>query len=648
LTPPKHTQAMRRLILLGLLILLLAPAAWAKTYDHPLIEQTFQLLPDGDAVVDDVRTFRFEGPFSWAELRLRVTGQYGRYDVQYLGVWDADTRQPLRMERSSQGDDRILRWYYQAEDTTRRFLLRYRIVGAVQRYGDVAQFYWKAIEDEHAPIRQVQIAVVPPGPSPAQFKVFVHSRAAPGDLAFANDYSRAVITQSGIPETSFVEVRAFLDPSLFLQAPVRTGQDLESLLADERNQSNGGNWFQWLLSLGFIAAGVLIVALVVGFVWVYLRYGKEWGVLYDVIYERDPPRPLPPAVVPAILTQGRVQNAELAKGFAATLLEAARLGYLEIQEVQDAGLLSTGLFKDTDLVYRLTKEGRALLDQHLSPHPTLSPTGRGKSGWLLPEPPPGGGRPDRKPNERELEPFEVEVLEAVFRRAGSGDTVTSDQVKSWGKKIVSSKSNFLRFVEAWGPRLRSWFERNFFPLDDPKSEQARIAFTVFAVIVMVVAFFIGFGGSLFVAGPVGAVLVAVAWKSLARRTPQAALEVKRWEAFRRFMTDFSAMKDAGPQLLPLWEHYLVYAMALGVADRLLQNLKLVAAELKQTVPSARWYSGPGGRGGPGMSLASLESLTRSFENFQNLSRALSSSTGTGGGFSGGGGGGGGGGGSRAG
>ncbi len=620
MTPPKHTQAMRRLILLGLLILLLAPAAWAKTYDHPLIEQTFQLLPDGDALVDDVRTFRFEGPFSWAELRLRVTGQYGRYDVQYLGVWDADTRQPLQMERSSQGDDRILRWYYQAEDTTRRFLLRYRIVGAVQRYGDVAQFYWKAIEDEHAPIRQVQIAVVPPGPSPGQFKVFVHSRAAPGELAFANDYSRAVVTQAGIPETSFVEVRAFLDPSLFLQTPVRTGQDLESLLADERNQSNGGNWFQWLLSLRFIAAGVLIVALVVGFVWVYLRYGKEWGVLYDAIYERDPPRPLPPAVVPAILTQNKVQNAELAKGFAATLLEAARLGYLEIQEVQDAGLLGTGLFKDTDLVYQLTKKGQDLLR---------------------------GGRPDRKPDERELEPFEVEVLEAVFRRAGSGDTVTSNQIESWGKKIVGSKSNFLRFVEAWGPRLRGWFERNFFQLDDPRSEQARIGFTVFAVIVMVVAFFVGFGVSLFVAGPVGAVLVAVAWKSLARRTPQAALEVKRWEAFRRFMTDFSAMKDAGPQLLPLWEHYLVYAMALGVADRLLQNLKLVAAELKQTVPSARWYSGPGGRGGPGMSLASLESLTRSFENFQNLSRALSSSTGTGGGFSGGGGGGGGGGGSRA-
>ena len=55
--------------------------------------------------------------------------------------------------------------------------------------------------------------------------------------------------------------------------------------------------------------------------------------------------------------------------------------------------------------------------------------------------------------------------------------------------------------------------------------------------------------------------------------------------------------------------------------------------------SPRWYRSPSmGRGLTGMSVGSLESLTRSFQNFQNLSRALSTSTRSGGGFSGGGGG----------
>jgi len=608
---------------LGLLAVLLAcGTAWAKSYDHPLIEQTFQLLSDGDALVDDLRTFRFEGSFSWAELRLRTTGRYGRYGVDYLGVWDADTGQPLRIERSGDGGERVLRWYYQAQDTTRRFLLRYRISGAVQRYGDVAQFYWKAIEDDHAPLRQVRVTIVPPHPSPSLFKVFVHSRAGPGTLQFAADYSRAAITQSGIPTTSFVEVRAFLDPARFPEAPVRTGQTLESLLADERQQSAPGLRIDRLVSLGFLVSGALMLGLILGFMWTYVRYGKEWHVLYDAPYEHDAPRALPPAVVPAILTQTRAQPSEMPKAFSATLLEAARLGYLQIEETQDQGVLGSGLFKDTDLIFRLTDKGRALLS---------------------------GKAPELKPGERALEPFEATVLQTVFRNAGQADAVTSDQIESWGKKIVGSKSNFLCFVETWGPQLRRWFEQTFFKLDDPASERARIVFIAVTIATLIVMFFADFGVSMIVGGPVGVVLIMLAWKTLARRTPDAALEVKRWDAFRRFMTDFSAMEDAGPNLLPLWERYLVYATALGVAEHLLRNLKLVAEKLGQTVPSASWYrtSGMPG-GGTGMSIGPLESMTRSFQNFQNLSRALSSSTSTGGGFRGAGGGGGGGGSSRAG
>lgn len=611
-----------RLLIVAAAVAVLAAPALAKSYDHPLIEQTFRLLPNGDADVTEIRTFRFEGSFSWAEITRSTRGQYGRYTLDYRGVWDADTRQALSYQVKGDGSNVTLRWSYAAADTTKRFLIRYRIGGAVQRYRDVAQFYWQAVEGDHAPLAAVRITVVPPNPSTALFKVFVHSKTSPGDIVIAPDFRQAVIAQSRIPESSFVEVRALLDPAIFPQAPEQSGGDYAGLLADERAQS------QRVLTVGrtvlaLISLGALLIAGLIGvYVWTYLRYGREPEVQYVAPYEHDAPRPLPPAVVPAILTQGKVENRELPKAFAATLLEAARLGYLEIEEVQDRGLLGTGLFKDADLVYRLTDKGRTLMD---------------------------GGTPELRSDERPLMPFELSVLDAVFKRAGSGSQVTSDQIEAWGKRITGSKSNFLRFIELWGPQLRGYFERTFFKLDDASSERAKTLFIGITIAVMVIVFFVGFGVSLFVAGPVGGVLIALAYKSLSRRTPEAALEVKRWEAFRRFMTDFSAMKDAGPTLLPLWEHYLVYAMALGVAEHLLHNLKLVAAELQQPVPAPRWYSSPSlSRGMAALPVGSLESLTRSFQNFQNLSRALSTSTSSGGGFSGGGGGGGGGGGSRAG
>jgi uncharacterized membrane protein len=614
---------MRLLVTTMFLVGLVCGPAWAKSYDHPLIEQTYRLLPNGDAEVEEIRTFRFDGSFTWATITRSTSGQYGSYSLEYAGVWDADANRPLRFQVERSGSDVTLRWFYSAENTTKRFLIRYRISNAIQRYQDVAQFYWQAVEGDHAPINRVHITLVPPQPSLSTFKVFIHGRARPGTLTIADDGSRAVIEQEDIPETSFVEVRAFLDPAIFVRAPVRSGQTYESLLKDEQTQLRGELRLQRFLTYGFVLAGLLIAGLIVGYIWTYLRYGKEWQVRYDAPYEREVPRPLPPAVLPAIMTQGRVQNSELSKGFAATLLDAARFGYLEIVEHQDEGLLGTGLLRDTDLIYRLTDKGVALLN---------------------------GDAPAHLVGERKLEPFEVAVLEVVFKKAGTGPVVSSDKIEEWGRRIVRSKSNYLRFIEVWGPQLRSWFERTYFKIDDPTSERAKIVFIVVTVVVLGLVFLVGFGVSMIVGLPVGIGLIGLSMKGLSRRTPDAALEVKRWEAFRRFMTDFSAMKEAGPQLLNLWEHYLVYATALGVAERLLENLKLVAAQLGRPASQPTWFRpvSASDRGMSAFSLDSLDNLGRSFNNLQSLARAVSRTGGSGGGFGGGGGGGGGGGSSRAG
>src|SRR5512134_1165336 len=233
---------LRRLLLSAAVVAALALPAAAKSYDHPLIEQTFRLLPNGDAAVEEIRSFDFEGDFLFAEIDRGLRGKYGRYGLEYEGVWDADTRQPLSHQVTRSGDVVTLRWTYQARDETKRFLLRYRIRNAVQRYGDVAQFYWQAIEGDHAPIGRVRIAIEPPRASPGLFKVFIHSRAAPGELTFAEDYSRARVAQDTIPETSFVELRVLLAPAIFPAAAVQRSESHESLLQDERGIARK-EWF---------------------------------------------------------------------------------------------------------------------------------------------------------------------------------------------------------------------------------------------------------------------------------------------------------------------------------------------------------------------------------------------------------------------
>lgn len=543
------------------------------------------------------------------------------YRVEFQGVWDADTNEELRSETSSSGRGEMIKWYYSAQNTTKRFLLRYRIEGAVQRYSDVAQFYWKAIEDEHAPISRIAITVIPPAPSTDLFKVFVHSTARPGDIEFSPDFLGALVKQDGIPKDAFVELRVLLDPDIFPDTRVDSGESYESLLEDERGIVEAPKRRARQNAIAIVVSAIVIILFIIAFVWVYIRYGREPKIQYENIYEREPPRDIPPAVVPAILTQGSVSDAEITKSFAATIIECAHLGYLEIHEGEEKGLI----FKTREFIYKLTPKGETLLAR----------------------------RPvERARGERELESYEVDVLRAVIEEAGDGSQATGEDIEKWGKKTKGGKTNFLRFIEPFGKELRAWFERKHFKLDDPRSKKAQILFIVSAVLLAAVFVLTFFLVTRNVANIVAGFLVLVSLPftmSLARWTKEAALEEKRWKAYKKFISDFSAMKDAGPNLLQIWERHLVYATALGVADKLLSNLDLVAKEFNAGVPVAVWYHayGAGSGRGPG-GTASLQSMSASFANLANLSSALSTTTSSGGGFSGGGGGGGGGGASGAG
>ena len=67
-----------------------------------------------------------------------------------------------------------------------------------------------------------------------------------------------------------------------------------------------------------------------------------------------------------------------------------------------------------------------------------------------------------------------------------------------------------------------------------------------------------------------------------KRSRLAQAEAERWTAFRRYLTDFPRLEDAPPTTLALWEGYLVYGIAFGIAARV-----LAAAHLHMPPGAAR-------------------------------------------------------------
>jgi uncharacterized membrane protein len=137
-----------------------------------------------------------------------------------------------------------------------------------------------------------------------------------------------------------------------------------------------------------------------------------------------------------------------------------------------------------------------------------------------------------------------------------------------------------------------------------------------------------------------------------RRSRSAVEDYAKLKAFRRFLNDFSNMDKREIPGLILWEHFLVYAVPLGMADKVMEQLQLVFPNLEEDnyrFGQHWYYYGTGGHSG-GMT-GGISGLLSGFDSFggqiQNAIKTVqnaSSGQGSGGGFSGGGGGGAGGGG----
>jgi len=336
---------------------------------------------------------------------------------------------------------------------------------------------------------------------------------------------------------------------------------------------------------------VAVVGAVVAYV-VWRRWGKDPARPADVgEYWRDVP-PESPAVIASVDDWGGVDN----KAFAATVVDLAQRGWLTITADGDG--------------HRFTRTQKA------------------------------EGEP--------LKEYEAGVLWRLF--AGGRPTVTQDE--------LTDEAKAERTVSAgWMSAFRSQVRADY----DVQGYQARtgclpwlLHVLVIAVLGLVGAGALGLEAWVGGAAALGtAVLLLLLTPLLRRRTEKGARKLAEVEGLKKFLEDFSLVDDVPVGHLALYERYLVYAVALGVADKLIEGLRMRFPAVAHDPGFAPWYGpayvGAGlGRGDGIDRLSELGSLDSFAGDFSRATAAAfsppSSSGGSGGGFSGGSSGGGGGGG----
>ena len=122
-------------------------------------------------------------------------------------------------------------------------------------------------------------------------------------------------------------------------------------------------------------------------------------------------------------------------------------------------------------------------------------------------------------------------------------------------------------------------------------------------------------------------------------TQKGINEKELWNGLKRYMLDFSLLKEREVPELVLWEKYLVYATAFGISERVINQLKIVYPQITsgELVGNYAYFNI---MANSRYNLSTISHLNNAINSSYNTAyrSTYSSGSGSGGGFSGGGGG----------
>jgi uncharacterized membrane protein len=500
-------------------------------------------------------------------------------------------------------------WRFNATNEARRFTIRYRFTGLAVGYDDVVDVNLKVWGDEWEQ-RLGRLTATMTGPANV-VRAWGHPVWVRGDVTLAGP--RALLRALDVPAGQFVELRALYPRRAFTSTAgmrVEEGPGLEKIVAEEladaeayeRDRERIDDWIAHPLRAILVLAALALLPALAVIALVFWLFGRERETGYDREYEQEPPTETEPALVPTLLRQGGEAGSY---EFTATLFDLIRQGVYKATPVTTERKIWGGL------------RTQDVADLEIS----------------------AGENRELRHWERNVADVVDAVLDGGTERLSKFRERIEDERTSMSSRFVSFKSGVSEEVSALG-----WFRSlGALPL-----AAAIVGFGVVGGLLLWLAadgwrsvyprwsdvVLVAVGACLLVGGVVLLLTLIAGRRVWRRRSPAAQAEAERWEAFRRYLTDFPRLHEAPAASLALWERFLVYGIAFGIADRVLQGAQLHMPEALHEASSIYWISGNGDLGS-GATALSIGDLASGFGSA--LAPPNSGGSGGGGGFSGGGG-----------
>ena len=318
--------AFRRSLIFSVAIISAVPffvsAQVGRSYFFERISQKFTVNTDTTVNVEETQTYNFTGEYhsGWRSIPLKRVS-----DINDISVLDGVTMEPLQYSPYSldktnstswgkytynkTGGSVNIEWYYDAKDTTRTWILKYKLIGALSFLKDKDELYWNLLTDYDVMVNKAE--------------AFVN---IPTNKFSLNSLQSQIYAQGATNPKSEV----LSDSSYYFSAENIAPRGMITIAAGWPKGliDRGAFWRQWFCVHYVLLSSVLIILatlLAMLLYWYFTeKRGKGRGT---IIPEYEPPENLPPAMAELI-----VKEKITPEGWSATVIDLAVRGYLKITE----------------------------------------------------------------------------------------------------------------------------------------------------------------------------------------------------------------------------------------------------------------------------------------------------------------------------
>lgn len=350
------------------------------------------------------------------------------------------------------------------------------------------------------------------------------------------------ITSGTINSGDFFEIRMAIPKGQFTaNAPFAQKVNGNGLEKIEKIQQDYQDRLNLLSTLYSILSILMFLSLFMPLI-IYFKFGREPKIDYKAEYERDLPTDDLPAVVNAI--SGRRLSKKVGEpdmdGFRATIMDLINRKYLIMQDIPS----KLDENKDASFSLKINYD-------------------KGLNG---------------------LKNFESDVIN-FLRDFEENGVIYLDSLKH-DLKDKDTAESFRDSYNLWSEDLKNEF------LDDKTIEKIFIKkgdkylkiFGVIGLIVAALVFYSTGGDPLpesalaflmsILMGVVAIVSMFMPQKIAGRWTTYGEEFDAKWHNFARYIQDYSLIKEYPPESVQIWDKYLVYATALGIADKVKKTMEM--------------------------------------------------------------------------